>query len=90
MEYQPKSIEKYTHFLHCTEVLKVLIAKICKMQPLDILFLVYFISMLDCTSADIIFHSFLELHTKLSEKKDFRHKFFLTDSLNTPPPTPLT
>ena len=77
MEYQPKSIEKYTPFLHCIEVLKVLLAKICKMQPLDILILVvYFISMLDCTSADIIFHSFLELHKKLSEKKIFVTNFF--------------
>ena len=41
------------------------------------------------TSADIIFHKFLELHSLLSVKKDFRHEFsFLTDSLD--PPTPLT
>ena len=39
------------------------------------------------TSADIIFHKFLELHSTLTDKKDFCHKFsFLTDSLN---PLPL-
>ena len=37
------------------------------------------------TSADIIFHKFLELHSTLSEKKDFRYEFpFLTDSHKPP------
>ena len=43
------------------------------------------------TSADIIFHKFLELHSTLSEK-DFRHEFFngitQPNPLPPPPPTP--
>ena len=37
----------------------------------------YFLFLLVFTSADIIFHKFLELHSTFSEKKDFRHKFSL-------------
>ena len=60
------------------QVLKVLLIKICKIQSLDLLFLF----LLAFTSADIIFHKFLELHSKLSEKKIFVTNFpFLTDSL---------
>ena len=40
------------------QVLKVLLIKICKKQPPNILFL----AELAFTSADIIFHKFLELH----------------------------
>ena len=40
------------------------------------------------TSADIIFHNILELHSTLTDKKIFVTNFpFLTDSVN---PTPLT
>ena len=61
--------------------------KICKIQSLDLLFLVIFISFY-ITSADI-FNKFLELHSTLSEKKIFVTNFpFLTDSLNTQPPGP--
>ena len=74
------------------QVLKVLLIKICKMQPLggrDLLFLVY-IDVLDFTSANIIFHKYLELHSTLSEKKTFVTNFaFLTDLLK-PLATPLT
>ena len=58
--------------------------KICKIQSLDLLFLVIFISFY-ITSTDI-----LELHSTLSEKKIFVTNFaFLTDPLNTQPPPPL-
>ena len=57
--------------------------KICKIQSLDLLFLVIFISFY-ITSTDI-----LELHSTLSEKKIFVTNFaFLTDPLNTQPPPP--
>ena len=50
-----------------------------------LLFLLTFTS-----SADIIFHKFLELHSALSEKKIFVTNFpFLTDSLKPQPPHPL-
>ena len=46
-----------------------------------------FLLWLTFMSADIIFHKFLELHSTLTEKKDFCHKFsFLTDWLK---PLPL-
>ena len=46
--------------------------------------------LLSFTSADIIFHKFLELHSTLSEKKVFVTNFhFLTESLNAPPTSPL-
>ena len=56
--------DKYTPFLHCFQVLMVLLIKVCKMQPLD-LFLVIFVAF---TSEDISFHMVLELHSTLSEK----------------------
>ena len=37
--------------------------------------LLIFLAVLGFTSANMIFHKFLELHSTLSEKKDFRHKF---------------
>ena len=62
------------------------------MQPIgvrDLLFLVY-IDVLDFTSANIIFHKYLELHLTLSEKNIFVTNFaFLTDLLK-PHATPLT
>ena len=55
----------------------------CKIQPPDLLFLFAFISFYTV----IIFHKLLELHSKISEKKYFCHKFaFLTDLLRPPPP----
>ena len=57
------------------KVFKVLLTKICKMQPPDLLFLVVFI-LLAFTSADIIFHKFLEFHSTLSEKI-FQSRIFL-------------
>ena len=69
------------------KVLKVPLIKICKIQPPHLLFLVVFV-LLAFTSADIIFHKFLELHSTLSEKNFITSFPFLTDSLK--PPTPLT
>ena len=63
------------------QVLKVLHIKICRIKPPDLLFLVF----LGFTSADIIFHKFLELHLTLSEKKIFVTNFpFLTDLFKPP------
>ena len=57
-----------------------------KMQPHQIFYFLLFL--LAFTSTDIIFYKFLELHSKLSEKKIFITIFpFLTDSLK--PPYPL-
>ena len=68
------------------QILKALLIKLFKIQSLDLLFLMSFL--LAITSADIIFHKFLELHSTLSEKKNFITNFpFLTDTLK-PPPTP--
>ena len=65
------------------QVLKVLLIKICKIEPPGPLFIVVFISFYN-----IIFHKFLELHSTLSEKKIFITNFpLLTDSLK--PPNPL-
>ena len=56
------------------QVLKVLLIKICKIEPPDLFFLLLFL--LAFTSADIIFRKYLELHsTLLSEKKYLRQKF---------------
>ena len=73
------------------KVLKVLLIKICKIEPPDLLFIVVFISFyISFISADIIFHKFLELHSTLSGKKILVTNFlFLTDSLpRYPSPTP--
>ena len=76
------------------QVLKVLLIKICKIQSLDLLFLIM-LFLLAITSVDIIFLKFLELNSKLSEKKEFCHSFsFFHRFTQTPqpvfPPTPLT
>ena len=55
------------------QVLKVLLINICKIQSLDLLFLVFLLAF---TSADIIFQKFLELHSTLSEKR-FLSQIFL-------------
>ena len=81
IEHQPKSKKKHIAFYIVFQVLKVLLIKICQIQPLYLLFL-------DISSADIIFHKFLVLHSTLTGK-DLRHKFsFLTDSLILPPQPP--
>ena len=47
----------------------------------------FLLFLLAFTSADVIFHNFLELHSTLTEKKIFVTNFpILTDSLNPPPP----
>ena len=63
------------------QVFKVLLTKICKIFYL-------FLFLLAFTSADIIVHKFLGLHSKLSEKKDFRDKFFFFNGFTNPPPPP--
>ena len=73
--YQLKSVEKYTPFSHWIWSFE------------DTFYNNSCCFMLDFTSADIIFHYFLELHTTLSEKKIFVMNFpFLTDSLKLPHP----
>ena len=65
------------------KVLKVLLIKTCKIQPPDLLLLV--LLAFASPTTDIIFHKFLELHSKLSEKKIFVINFpFLMDSLKSP------
>ena len=60
-------------------VLEVFLTKIC----------FYLLFLLAFTSANIIFHKFLKLHSALSEKNIFVTNFpFLTDLLK--PPNPLT
>ena len=79
IEHQPKSNKKYITFYIVFQVLKVLLIKIYKIHPLYLL-------VLDVSSADIIFHKFLALHSTLQEK-DFCYKFsFLTDLLTLPLP----
>ena len=63
------------------QVSKLRLIKICKTDPPDLLFLIVFLAF---TSADIIFHKFLELHSVLSVKKIFINNF-LTNLLNPPP-----
>ena len=59
-------------------------------KPPDLLFLVIYFCYIAFTSADIIFHKFLELHSTFSEKKDFRRKFSFFNGLtqNPIPPFP--
>ena len=65
------------------QVLKVLLIKTFKILPPDLL-----LFRLAFTS-DVILHKYLEIHSTLSEKKYFHHKFsFLTDSLKPSPPSP--
>ena len=53
------------------------VLKICKIEPSHLLFLLFSLAF---ASAGIIFQKYLELHSTISEKKYFRHKFsFLTD-----------
>ena len=67
-------------------VLKVLLIKICKIQSLDLSFLIVFISFY---ISRYHFPQFSELHSTFSEKKIFVTNFpFLTDSLKPPPPPP--
>ena len=61
--------------------------KICKIRSHQIFYFLLFL--LAFTSADIIFHTFLELYSTLSAKMIFGTNFSsLKDSLK--PPTPLT
>ena len=53
-------------FLHCISVLKIVLINLCKIKSLDLLPLVVFISFY---ISGYHFHQFLELHSKLTEKK---------------------
>ena len=70
------------------QVLKVI--KNCKIQPPDLLFLY---GLLAFTSAGIIFHKFLELLSKISDKifaQTVPHKIFARIRSDPPTPTPVT
>ena len=76
----PNQMKNTCPFYMLFQVLKLLLVKIFKMQPPDFLFLVVFISFNTSSSADIIFHNVLELHSTLIEKKIFVMNFpFITD-----------
>ena len=69
------------------QVLKVLLYENLQVRYSHQIFC-FLLLLLAFTSSDIIFHTFLELHSTLSEKKIFVTNFpFLKDSLK--PPTPL-
>ena len=68
LEDQPKSNKKYITFYILFQVFKVLLIKICKLQPL-------YLSFLDVSSADIIFHKFLAIYSTLTGKKIFVTNF---------------
>ena len=64
------------------QVLKVLLIKICKIEPADLLFVVVFISFY---ISRYHFSQILRNSFRIIRKKDLRHGFsFLTDSLNQP------
>ena len=80
MDRIPTKIKwKIVSLLHCISVIKT-----CMISHQIFYFLLFLLAF---TSADIIFHKFLELHST-SDKKIFVTNFpFLTDSLK-PPPLP--
>ena len=68
MEYQPKLInKKYSPFLHCVSSFEGISYAGLK-DPATSSFISYCFT-LALTSANLIFHNFLELHSALSEKK---------------------
>ena len=68
------------------QVLEVLLIKICKIQPLDLLFLVILISFY---INRYHFSQIFKLHSALSERKIFVTNFpFLMGSFNPHPPPP--
>ena len=86
MQYQPKLMKNTLPFYIVFQVLKVTSYKNLYLGYSYWIFS-FFCFTLAFTSADIICHRFLELHSTLSEKKIFViNLLFLTDSLN-PPPT---
>ena len=66
------------------QVLKVLLIKICKIQPPDLLFLFFLLAF---TSAGIVFHKFLDFIQKYL-KKIFPPENFLNGFAQTTPPPP--
>ena len=57
------------------QVLKVLLRKICKSYQIFYFLLFLLAFSFTSISADIIFHTFLKLHSTLSEKKNFVRNF---------------
>ena len=82
IEHQPKSNKKHIAFYIVFQVFKVLLIKICQIQPLYLLFL-------DISSADIIFLKFLSLHSTLTAKKIFVTNFPFERIHSSPLPNPL-
>ena len=78
-EHQPKSNKKYITFYIVFQVLKVLLIKVCKIQPPYLL-------VLDASSADIIFHKFLTLHSTLTRKRFSSQIFLFNGFTHLPPP----
>ena len=82
--------EFFTLFGLVFHVLKVLLKKICKIEPPDLLFLVVFISFYVSRYhfshvSRYHFSQFFRTSFRIICKKDFRHKFsFLTDSIKPP------
>ena len=67
-------------FYSVFQVLKVILVKTWKIQPLQIFYFWSFLLGVALTSGDIIFQKFLELHSALSEKQIFSTNFpFLTN-----------
>ena len=81
IEQQQKSNKKYISFYIAFEVLKALLVKIFKIQPLYLL-------VLDVSSADIIFHKFLALHSTLIGKRFSSQIFLFNGFTHLPPPPP--
>ena len=88
-EYQTKSNKKYMLFLHYIifQVLKVLLIKIFKVQPPDLLFIIVFITFY---ISRYHFSQSFRTSFNIIRKKDFRHKFsFFNRFTQTPSPHPL-
>ena len=67
-------------FFHCIlQVLEVLLIKICKIQPPDLLFLVVIIPFI---SADVIFHKLITVKSFIISLNDFLKLSLLTLKFN--------
>ena len=71
------------------QVLKELLIKIFKIQPLDLLFLVV-LFICSFTSVYIIFYKVYVLSFNIIWKKDFRHQFSFFNGFTQTPPTSIT
>ena len=64
------------------QVLGVLYIKVCKIEPLDLYFLLFPLAFISADHHITIFHKFLKLHSALSEKKDFHQEFPFFNGFN--------